>query len=107
MNVHPKNDCAGCYEDRNHILSKHHLPNKTGALSRHGRGSICDICARAEALADWDTGLTFSMARIALQNEYEENLRLPAGVGMGIFKLGARKHITDPEIAAELVSEEP
>lgn len=102
-----QNGCAGCYEERNHILSRHHLPKKTGALSRYERGSICDICARAEALADGlgpdESGMTFSMARIAMQNEYEENIRLPAGTGMGIFRLGARKWIDSDEVQGELV----
>lgn len=41
-----------------------------------------------------------------MQNEYEENLRLPVGFGMGIFHLGQMKHVTDPGVREEEIGEE-
>lgn len=96
------NDCERCWEERHHILPSHHLPKWNFARSRKTGKKICDICARAEALMQISPALTFSMARQAMQNEYEENLRLPKGMGMGIFQLGINKFITDLEVEAEI-----
>lgn len=101
------NGCERCWEERHKILwSRHHLPKWNFARSRETGAKICDICAQAEALMQMSPGLTFSMARQSMQNEYEENLRLPRGTGMGIFGLGAGKHITDLEVEAEIYEDD-
>lgn len=84
--------CNGKYRDVL-IYQKMQLgffdPTKAPAISRRDGENICLRCTRAEALADLTKGsLTDSMARVAIEQDFQEALRLPAGHVLRWFPTG-------------------
>ncbi len=84
------------------LIRRHmHCPEMNLAMARTHPVKICDVCAKTEALmsispTSWD------QARIAMYNEYEENIRLPVGTGLGVFRFGADVNLHQPAVAASL-----
>ena len=87
------NSCVRCAESRHFLRPTSFVPFMRGALSRREPIPICDVCARTEALQDMEGALNWEQARIAMQNEFDENIRLPKGMALGIYKLGGGIHI--------------
>lgn len=44
---------------------------------RDNKTYICNLCGNAEALMDYIPGLTFQMARLAVENDFQQLMRLP------------------------------
>lgn len=61
------------------------LPEGVGVapIARDGSGKCCFDCASADTLMGRISSLTFTMARIAVGNDRQEQYRLP-GVAMGL-----------------------
>jgi hypothetical protein len=60
------------------------------SLARDGSGLCCVDCASADTLRALARGMTFSMARVAVGNDRNEQLRLP-GVRIGLAHTGLIK----------------
>lgn len=59
----------------------------TFAMSRRDRSRICTLCGKAEALSDMTKTLDDEQARVAIGNDHQEALRLPAGIFHGVFAI--------------------
>ncbi|KKN27885.1 hypothetical protein LCGC14_0859750 [marine sediment metagenome] len=96
------NDCPYCAVAMALIRRPMHCPPVGFAMARNRPVKICLVCSAAETMMALCSPLSWDMARIATFNEYEENIRLPAGIGLGVLKLGAEVNMNDPEIAPTL-----
>ena len=63
-----------------HVVQELRDPMAMNALSRYGCGYICKLCEKAENAMSMGS---FDMVRLAVQNDYDEALRLPAGTYWG------------------------
>jgi hypothetical protein len=87
--------CPRCLE----LVQKGKLPRETlqplrggalDALARDGSGRCCRDCQAADTLAALAPALSFPMARLAVGNDRQEQLRLPGAqlglVGQGLMQ---------------------
>ncbi len=96
------NGCPYCAVAMALICRPMHCPPVGLAMARNRPIKVCAICSAADTLMAICSALSWDMARIAVHNEYEENVRLPAGLGLGVFKLGADVNMEEPEISTSL-----
>jgi hypothetical protein len=101
---HTDKPCPKCSAlvgfDRNEIRLETVLPLAVGArapMSRDkGSKKVCFDCASAEGLIGM-AGMTFAMARIAVGNDRQEQLRLP-GAPMGLVRAGRMRPSHDGDM---------
>ena len=96
------NGCPYCAVAMMLIARPMHLPPVGLAMARNRPVKICALCAATDTFMALCSPLSWDMARIAVFNEYEENIRLPIGGGLGILKLGRDVNMNEPEIRSTL-----
>lgn len=87
------NECPKCKGVDGVEIQYLKTPLMRNSLSRHDNETyICNLCGGAEAMMDYmnrdgsnGTKMTFDMARIAVENDYQEAVRLPPGMYWGSF----------------------
>ena len=94
--------CPYCAVAMAFIRRPMHCPSLGLAMARNRPVTVCAVCSAADAMMAVCSPLSWDMARIATFNEYEENIRLPVGMGLGVFKLGADVNFLDEPVRSSL-----
>lgn len=72
------NKCPKCSTVDGVEVQELKLPMVMNSLSRRDNSTyICGLCGNAEALMDYIGDLTFDMARLAVEDQWQQLIRLP------------------------------